>query len=143
MTRSCFVASPYTGGLDLVLACDFALASERASFADTHAKVGVPPAQGMPALLSAAVGVPFAKRMSLTGLTVDAVAALHAGLVSEVVPHAALMGRAQQLAAAVEACDARGVRAVKRLYDEGLEGIRAQWLALEQAQARTWSHHAS
>jgi len=36
----------YTGGLELVLACDVALASEQARFADTHAKVGVPPAQG-------------------------------------------------------------------------------------------------
>lgn len=129
----------YTGGLELVLACDIAIASEQARFADTHAKVGVPPAQGMPALLSAAVGVSFAKRMSLTGLPVDAATALQAGLVTEVLPHATLLKRASQLAAAVQACDARGVRAVKALYDEGLAGTRAQWLALEQAQARAWS----
>lgn len=129
----------YTGGLELVLACDFAVASEQARFADTHAKVGVPPAQGMPALLSAAVGVPFAKRMSLTGLPVDAATALQAGLVTEVLPHAALLERARQLAASVEACDPSAVRAVKGLYDEGLSGTRAQWLALEQTQARRWS----
>jgi len=129
----------YTGGLELVLACDFAVASEQARFADTHGKVGVPPAQGMPALLSAAVGVPFAKRLSLTGLPIDAATALQAGLVTEVLPHTTLLERARQLAAAVQACDARGVRAVKALYDEGLAGTRAQWLALEQAQARAWS----
>lgn len=129
----------YTGGLELVLACDVALASEQARFADTHAKVGVPPAQGMPALLSAAGGVPFAKRMSLTGLPVDAATALQAGLVTELVPHTTLLERARELAAAVEACDPRGVRAVKALYDDGLAGTRAQWLALEQAQDRAWS----
>lgn len=32
-----------------------------------------------------------------------------------------------------------GVRAVKRLYDDGLGGTRTQWLALEQAQAQNWS----
>lgn len=138
-TMAAVNGAAYTGGLELVLACDFALAAEQARFADTHAKVGVPPAQGMPALLSAAVGVPLAKRMSLTGLPVDAATALRAGLVTEVLPHTALLERARELAAAVQACDARGVRAVKALYDEGLAGTRAQWLALEQAQAGAWS----
>lgn len=58
---------------------------------------------------------------------------------TEVLPHTALLERARQLATAVQACDARGVRAVKRLYDDGLGGTRTQWLALEQAQAQNWS----
>jgi hypothetical protein len=37
-------------------ACDFRIASERASFADTHARVGVAPNWGLTARLSAAVG---------------------------------------------------------------------------------------
>src|SRR5262249_40581616 len=32
-----------TGGLELAMCCDFLLASERATFADTHARVGVMP----------------------------------------------------------------------------------------------------
>ena len=36
-----------TGGLELALGCDFLVASERATFADTHARVGVMPAGGL------------------------------------------------------------------------------------------------
>ncbi len=44
------------GGFELALACDVLIASERASFADTHASLGLVPALGLTALLPQAVG---------------------------------------------------------------------------------------
>jgi len=46
-----------TGGLEIALQCDFLIASERAFFADTHAKVGIHPGWGMSQLLQEAVGI--------------------------------------------------------------------------------------
>src|SRR6478609_350158 len=80
-----------TGGLELALHCDFLIASERATFADTHARVGVLPCWGLTVLLPAAIGRRTAIRMSMTGEPLDAAAAHAAGLVTQVVGHGDLI----------------------------------------------------
>ena len=47
-----------TGGLELALQCTFLVASERARFADTHARVGIMPGGGITVLLAQVIGVP-------------------------------------------------------------------------------------
>src|SRR5687767_9402453 len=80
-----------TGGFELALQCDFLIASERAAFGDTHARVGLLPGWGLSVLLPQAIGVRRAKEMSLTGNFMDADEALNFGLVNRVVPHADLL----------------------------------------------------
>jgi enoyl-CoA hydratase len=109
----------FTGGLELALGCDFLVASERAVFADTHARVGVRPGGGMTARLPSAVGMAWARRMSFAGEVVDAELALRIGLVTEVVPHGRLLDRAVGLAAAVTESPADVLQAIKRMYVEG------------------------
>jgi enoyl-CoA hydratase len=89
-----------TGGLELALACDFIVASERARFADTHLRVGVYPG---PVLveLPRRVGMAWAREMSLTGNFVDAETALRIGLANHVVPHDELRPTALGLARAI------------------------------------------
>ena len=65
----------FTGGLEMALGCDFLIASERAVFADTHARVGILPGGGMTARLPHVVGAAMARRLSMTGEVVDAVRA--------------------------------------------------------------------
>ncbi|MDT5169836.1 MAG: enoyl-CoA hydratase, partial [Mycobacterium sp.] len=77
----------FTGGLEMALGCDFLIASERAVFADTHARVGILPGGGMTARLPHVVGAAMARRLSMTGEVVDATRAERIGLVTEVVPH--------------------------------------------------------
>ena len=68
-----------TGGLELALACDFLVASERAQFADTHARVGIQPGWGLTVALPEAAGLRRAREMSATGNFIDAPTALGLG----------------------------------------------------------------
>ena len=90
-----------TGGLEIALQCDFLIASERASFADTHAKVGIHPGWGMTQLLQEAVGIRRAKQMSYTCQFINAESALNWGLVNEVVRHDELLPRAKHIVDAI------------------------------------------
>lgn len=127
-----------TGGLELVLNASFVVASERARFADRHARFGLVPAWGLSALLPAAVGVRRAREMSLTGRLVDAADALRWGLVNHVVPHAELLPFARGLAADVIAGDQRANRALLGLYARGQGRSLAERLALEAEVVAGW-----
>jgi enoyl-CoA hydratase/carnithine racemase len=106
-----------TGGLELALGCDFLIASERATFADTHARVGVMPAGGMTIRLPQLIGVNRARQMSLTGNFVDAATAGAWGLVNEVVPHAQLLPRAFELADSIAESDPAAVAEILSMYE--------------------------
>ena len=106
-----------TGGLELALGCDFLIASERATFADTHARVGVLPAGGMTIRLPQLIGVNRARQMSLTGDFVDAATAGAWGLVNEVVPHDELLPRAFALAGSIAESDPATVSELRSMYE--------------------------
>jgi len=120
-----------TGGLELALACDFLIASDRARFGDTHARVGFTPAGGMSVLLPEAVGLRAAREMSLTGNFVDATEAHRLGLVNRVVDHEALLPVTIALGNDIASADQDAVRALKSLYDRGPRLTKAEALALE------------
>ena len=101
-----------TGGLELVLCCDLAIASERATFADTHARVGIVPSGGMTVLLPRQVGRREALGMSLTGRFVPADEARAMGLVNQVVPHAHLHEATLAVGEAIAGTDAEVLRSV-------------------------------
>ena len=106
-----------TGGLELALGCDFLIASERATFADTHARVGVMPAGGMTIRLPQLIGINRARQMSLTGNFVDAATACDWGLVNEVVPHEELLPRSLALAGAIAESDPAAIAELRSMYE--------------------------
>jgi len=127
-----------TGGFELALGCDFLIASDRARFGDTHARVGVTPGGGMSVSLPQAVGLRRAKEMSLTGNFVTADEALALRLVNRVVPHDELLPTTRALAADIVANDQRAVRNLKQLYDRGSKLSAGDALALEHEIFRNW-----
>jgi len=127
-----------TGGLELALACDFLVASERATFADTHARVGVMPGGGLTVRLPRLVGINRARQMSFTGDFVDARTAYEWGLVNEVVPHDRLLPRALEIAAAIASIPPANVRELRAMYDEiGVLAGAAAWARQEEL-SRAW-----
>jgi enoyl-CoA hydratase len=106
-----------TGGFEIALNLDFLIASERASFADTHAKAGLHPGWGMTQLLQHAVGQRMAKQISFTCQTISAEDALKCGLVNEVVPHEELIPRAKQIASDICAAKQDMLAVIKHLIE--------------------------
>jgi enoyl-CoA hydratase len=121
----------FTGGLEMALGCDFLIASERAVFADTHARVGILPGGGMTARLPALVGLGMARRLSMTGEVVDAVRAERIGLVTEVVPHDRLLERAIELASQIAEVPAPTMLGLKEIYTTGAAAVVDPALAAE------------
>ncbi|HEX5144662.1 MAG TPA: enoyl-CoA hydratase [Mycobacterium sp.] len=126
----------FTGGLEMALACDFMIASQRAVFADTHARVGILPGGGMTARLPQRVGAAMARRLSMTGEVVDAARAERIGLVTEVVAHEALLPRAVELATQIAEVPAGTMAGLKQMYVRGAAGITDAALAVELEIAR-------
>ena len=124
-----------TGGFEVALACDVLIASDRARFADTHARVGIMPGWGLSQKLSRLIGPYRARELSLTGNFLDAHTAAAWGLVNRVVPAADLMTTAHALAADMATIDPAFSAAYKRLIGDGYAVSFAEGMALENARS--------
>jgi enoyl-CoA hydratase len=129
----------FTGGLEMALGCDFLIASERAVFADTHARVGILPGGGMTARLPQLVGLAMARRLSMTGEVVDAVRAERIGLVTEVVAHDRLLDRAIELASQIAEVPGPTMLGLKEIYTTGAAAVIDPALAAEEMIANAQS----
>jgi enoyl-CoA hydratase len=130
-----------TGGLELALCCDILIASERARFADTHARVGLLPSWGLSVRLPQTVGPGLARRMSLTGDYLLADEALRAGLITQVVTHDELLNTARGVARSIVSNNQSAVRALLASYHRIDHAQTGEALDIEAESARHWIEH--
>lgn len=119
------------GGLELAMACDIIVASDKAVVGQPEVKLGVVPGFGGSQRLARRVGPGLAKLLLMTGDNVKADEALRMGIVDKVVPHDTLLAEARKVA---EACLSNGPVAVqfaKALVDDGLDLPLDEALELE------------
>ena len=101
------------GGLELALACDIRVASEKAQLGSFELRRGMHPADGGIVRLVNIAGAGIALEMELTGEPIDARRALQANLVSRVVPHDQLMAATEDLVSRILRNDRRAVESAK------------------------------
>jgi enoyl-CoA hydratase/carnithine racemase len=101
------------GGLEMALACDIRIASERAMFGSFEARRGYHHGDGGIVRLVNTCGTGVALEMLLTAEPIDAERALRCNMVSRVVPHDQLMEEAETTAGHILRNSQRAVRSAK------------------------------
>lgn len=109
------------GGLEVALACDLRIASERARLGLPEVRLAVIPGAGGTQRLPRIVGVGRAKELILTGRILSAAEAERIGLVLEVVPAGEAVARALQVGEEIALRGPLATREAKRLIDAALD----------------------
>jgi len=118
-------------GCSLALAADLRIASDRASFIEVFARVGLIPDSGSTYFLPRLIGLGKTFELAYTADPVDAPEALRLGLVNRVVPHDDLPAQTAALAHRLASGPTRGYGLAKRAINYGLQASLAQALEYE------------
>jgi enoyl-CoA hydratase/carnithine racemase len=106
-------------GNDVACLADMRIAADTAIFGATFLKIGLVPGDGGSWILPRVIGHARAAELFFTGDTIDAPTALSWGLISRVVPAAALMEEANKLAAKIARQPPDVLRMTKKMMREG------------------------
>lgn len=107
------------GGLELILACDFVIASKSSVIGAPEINLGIVPGAGGTQRLPARIGKLRAKELILTGRRLYADEAAGIGLINKAVAAEALGEEVDKLARLLADKPVQSVRAAKRLIDAG------------------------
>ena len=121
------------GGLEIALACDLRIASEKARFGCPEVTLGLIPGWGATQRLPRMVPWCKAAELLLTGKPIDAQEAYRIGLVNIVVPTEAVMSTAKEWAEVICQAGPLAVRAAKEAMIRGSSLTLEDGLRLENA----------
>lgn len=131
-------------GFSLAIACDFAIAAERARFSMSFGKIGLVPDWGAMYLLPRMVGLQRAKELVLSARMIGAQEAHDLGLVLDVVADDALMDHARAFAARFRDASPEAIGLAKQVMGGAFEMSRTAALDAEadaQADANAGDYH--
>jgi enoyl-CoA hydratase len=120
------------GGCELAMMCDILLAADTARFGQPEIQLGVIPGMGGSQRLARAVGKTKAMDMLLTGRTMGAEEAERAGLVARVVPAAALLDVALDVARTIAGMSTPVAMMAKEAVDRAFETTLAEGVRFER-----------
>ncbi len=123
-------------GANIAFACDITIASEKASFIQSFAKIGLIPDSGGTFFLPRLVGPQRAAALTMLGDTLPADRAKELGLVMDVVPGERLAEVSFELAARLAAMPTRALGLTKRAFNAGMGNDLDAQLALEETLQR-------
>ena len=118
-------------GLELALACDIRVASDRARFGLTQVERGTMPWDGGTQRLPRLIGRARATEMILTSRTIDASEALEFGLVTEIAPFEEVGARSRQIASTIASVGPIAAAYLKEAVLQGADMTLEQGLRLE------------
>jgi enoyl-CoA hydratase len=119
------------GGMEVALASDIRIASDKARFGLPETILGIIPGWGALPRVSRLVGAAVAKELVFTGDLIDARRALETGLVNHLVAHEELMGFALEMAGKIRRQSRFAVARAKEVIDAGLDRSLADACRLE------------
>jgi 2-(1,2-epoxy-1,2-dihydrophenyl)acetyl-CoA isomerase len=121
------------GGCNIALAADLILASDKASFCEVFARIGLIPDFGGFFTLPRRVGMTKAKELIFTARTVDAQEAEQIGLINCVVPAEALEEETRRMAEDIATGPTMALGIAKRLLNQSYESDFASILRAENS----------
>jgi enoyl-CoA hydratase len=120
------------GGCELAMLCDIIIAADNARFGQPEIKLGVIPGIGGTQRLTRAIGKAKAMDLILTGRMMDAAEAERSGLVARVVPLAALLDEAMQVADTIAGMSLPSVMIAKECVNRAFETSLQEGIAFER-----------
>ena len=131
------------GGNELALWCDIVVASEKAVFGQTGAKVGACPTVGATQYLPRIIGERLARDMIFCARRFTAAEAERIGLANYCVPHDQLKAKTLELCQTIKSHSPQTIRMTKRSLNHESDNLYASWQAGMELLAHVWGTEES